>query len=1070
VHIRIKRSLNLITTTLVAGLFGAPLSTIFLPTTAAAQTVLDIRNFGARCDGSDDTGAVQAALNSVPVGGTLNFSCLAGITQVSLSSRSNITLAGVNGGGVKLLTQTGDGWSRAFVLYYCSSCTVRDMVFEGNNKDMIPFGIDESSNTTVSGLTIRNVRDAGCAFNATHNIGNKYLNNTLQNVGMDRSPGAYDTARGMWIGGVSDQTQERNVTISGNNFADISATAIAVHGSGITITGNTGVRLNWSCIKVLPLGGTGSTLVANNNCSGAGALWQIGGSIMTEYYNSSYENTVIRDNVLEGYSDADVTRIPDSPNVGINVANPPDKMTHNVQILNNKIRNMLYDAVQISGPTDNFVVEGNLLERTISTGKQWTAISLQGDTGKVISNGTIRRNQTKGKFDGIYFNGNGGTIYNIALDSNSMNSMSRDGIHIEVANNGQVSGLTLTNNCFTGIGNWTIWDNRSNPLQPLPASASCPDPTVSATLTAPTIVAPTTGSTATGTVTLSATPGNATAGLQFKIDGAVYGSQLTSSPYSVSWDSRTSSNGTHQITAEAWDTAGNRATSAVATVTVSNPVPDTTSPTVSITSPAAGTVSGTVTLSASASDNVGVAGVQFLIDGVATGTEVTAAPYSTTWNSASVANGSHTISARARDAAGNKTTSAVVTVTVSNGDTTAPKVSITSPTAGQTASGTITLTASASDNVGVAGVQFLVDGAAYGAESTSGYSVSCNTTTLSNGSHTISAIARDAAGNRTTATAVTINVSNTITSTPITTTTVVARINAGGGAYTDTVGNAWAADSGYNGGSTFAPGIAVSGTTAPGVYQTQRWNYGSLIYSLNVANGNYVVNLKFAELWVKAAGQRVFNININGQRVLSNFDIFAAAGAFAKAVDKSFQVSVSGGLLTIEMAGVVENPTVCGIEVLKAATTTPKTVIRVNAGGGAYTDSLGNNWSADSGYSGGSTFAPGVAVSGTTAPDVYQAQRWDYNSLSYSFTVPNGTYTVNLKFAELWVKAAGQRVFNININGQRVLSSFDIFSAAGGFAKAVDRPFTVAVTGGKIAIDMASTVENPTVSGIEIYN
>src|SRR5206468_2064857 len=98
-----------------------------------------------------------------------------------------------------------------------------------------------------------------------------------------------------------------------------------------------------------------------------------------------------------------------------------------------------------------------------------------------------------------------------------------------------------------------------------------------------------------------------------------------------------------------------------------NVPPDTTPPVVSMTAPAAGPVSGSVTVSANASDNIGVAGVQFLLDGVALGAEDTTSPYSITWNSATATNGSHTLSAQARDAAGNTTTSATVTVTVSGG-------------------------------------------------------------------------------------------------------------------------------------------------------------------------------------------------------------------------------------------------------------------------------------------------------------------------------------------------------------------------------------------------------------------
>jgi hypothetical protein len=97
------------------------------------------------------------------------------------------------------------------------------------------------------------------------------------------------------------------------------------------------------------------------------------------------------------------------------------------------------------------------------------------------------------------------------------------------------------------------------------------------------------------------------------------------------------------------------------------PVADTTPPTVSITAPLAGaTIVGTNPLTASASDNVGVVGLQFLIDGVNFSAEITAPPYATFWNSTIVADGAHTVSATARDAAGNRATSALVSVKVSN--------------------------------------------------------------------------------------------------------------------------------------------------------------------------------------------------------------------------------------------------------------------------------------------------------------------------------------------------------------------------------------------------------------------
>jgi hypothetical protein len=150
--------------------------------------------------------------------------------------------------------------------------------------------------------------------------------------------------------------------------------------------------------------------------------------------------------------------------------------------------------------------------------------------------------------------------------------------------------------------------------------------------------------------------------------------------------------------------------------------PDTIAPSVSITSPAEGAVvSGTnVTVSANATDSVGVTGVQFQLNGANVGTEATSAPYSFVWNTTTAGNGTHVLTAVARDAAGNRRTSSAVSVNVSNTpppgpDTTPPAVLTTSPAGGATVSGTTSVTAVASDNVGIVGVQFLVDGSNLGA-------------------------------------------------------------------------------------------------------------------------------------------------------------------------------------------------------------------------------------------------------------------------------------------------------------------------------------------------------------------
>ena len=94
---------------------------------------------------------------------------------------------------------------------------------------------------------------------------------------------------------------------------------------------------------------------------------------------------------------------------------------------------------------------------------------------------------------------------------------------------------------------------------------------------------------------------------------------------------------------------------------------DTTPPTVQIVAPASGTqVNNIITVTADATDNAGVAGVQFLVDGQPVGPEDATASYALTWDTRTVANGAHTLTAIARDTSGNTTVSAPITVNVAN--------------------------------------------------------------------------------------------------------------------------------------------------------------------------------------------------------------------------------------------------------------------------------------------------------------------------------------------------------------------------------------------------------------------
>ena len=136
-------------------------------------------------------------------------------------------------------------------------------------------------------------------------------------------------------------------------------------------------------------------------------------------------------------------------------------------------------------------------------------------------------------------------------------------------------------------------------------------------------------------------------------DGATKIGEDASSPYSISWTPATS--GAHTLTARATDNNGATTTSSAQTVNISDPVGDTQPPTIALTAPAnlASGLLGTITLSANASDNVGVQSVEFQVDGVPVGAPATTAPYSTSFDTNTLASGQHVVRARARDAAGN---------------------------------------------------------------------------------------------------------------------------------------------------------------------------------------------------------------------------------------------------------------------------------------------------------------------------------------------------------------------------------------------------------------------------------
>lgn len=260
-------------------------------------------------------------------------------------------------------------------------------------------------------------------------------------------------------------------------------------------------------------------------------------------------------------------------------------------------------------------------------------------------------------------------------------------------------------------------------------------------------------------VAADASDDNDIAEVQFKVGGNNIGAADTTAPYGVEWDTAQLFDGMQTLTAVATDSAGNTTTSAPITVATNNPSK------VVLTQPTTGQNLEATTVTATYNrlgDWSTGQHVHFRLDGGPTKMDLNT-DGNQSYTFSSVVGGSHTLeyivaNGSHEEIAGSGGT---VTFTTTAPDVMPPTVSVTSPAQDATVQNTVTVTADASDDMNVLGVQFLLDGTALGAEDTTApYSTSWNTTTANNGAHVLTARARDTL-NQTTSQPVAVNVQNT---------------------------------------------------------------------------------------------------------------------------------------------------------------------------------------------------------------------------------------------------------------------------------------------------------------------
>lgn len=143
--------------------------------------------------------------------------------------------------------------------------------------------------------------------------------------------------------------------------------------------------------------------------------------------------------------------------------------------------------------------------------------------------------------------------------------------------------------------------------------------------------------------------------------------------------------------------------------------------------------------------------------------------------------------------------------------------------------------------------------------------------------------------------------------------------------------------------------------------------------------------------------------------------------------------------------------------------------VRIKAGlSEPFTDSRGNIWLADQGFSGGDVVERAdLVITNTTEPELYRSEH--YSMDSFSWPLANGNYVVKLHFCETYdgITGPGQRVFSFTVQG-REFKDFDVWAKAGGPLTAYIETVPVEIKNGKLLITFTSNVENPQINGIEI--
>lgn len=311
-------------------------------------------------------------------------------------------------------------------------------------------------------------------------------------------------------------------------------------------------------------------------------------------------------------------------------------------------------------------------------------------------------------------------------------------------------------------------------------------------------------------------------------------------------------------------------------------------------------------------------------------------------------------------------------------------------------------------------------------------------------------------------------------------------ITCGGPAFTDRDGNKWEDDSriAKSAVRSYKTKRRIQSSNTDQLYQSELYDDGNPMtrFGVPVPNGMYQVTLHFAEIYAgnQKPGVRVFDVCLQDIVMYRDLDIYRKVGGYT-ALKIDLPARVKNGVMQIGLLQIKENPKISGIEI-RPMEEKPKqmSVVRINCGGRALTDSNGNFWEKDIYYNSESEAydSDPRTIRGTRDSILYLTERFDKKSLRYEIpNLPEGAYLLKLHFSENWFtsknrfargRTQGARVFDIKVEGSVAVNEFDIYKEAGEYTAFIQEIPTY-VEDGALSLELKGIKTFPKLSAIEVH-